>query len=208
MNDYEKHETHDRVNISLTPSLGYTCSSTTLGLEFLSIFVACLPPTWWNFLLLLHEVDSHREPSPQRSKTSRRMPPPCTGSLCVSSSRPFLFGWPAHRSIHWIVSLLGVTIYATGVYIILQCLSVYLPRIYPSYAASLFAANDLCRSVAAAGLILAGIPLYGRLGIERRISVLGAIGVLGIPGMWFIYLQGPRLRAKSILSRSESEVPP
>lgn len=95
------------------------------------------------------------------------------------------------------VSLLGVTIYATGVYIILQYLSVYLPRIYPRYAASLFAANDLCRSVAAAGLIHAGIRLHGRLGIKKGIAVLGVISVLGVPGMWFIYRQGPMLRAKS-----------
>ncbi|KAI5368182.1 Putative major facilitator superfamily, MFS transporter superfamily [Septoria linicola] len=109
----------------------------------------------------------------------------------------FLFGWSARSSIHWIISLVGVTIYAAGVYIILQCLSVYLPRIYPRYAASLFAANDLCRSCTAAALIHAGVPLYGRLGVSRGISVLGSISVLGIPGKWFIYWKGPVLRAKS-----------
>ncbi|GIZ44428.1 hypothetical protein CKM354_000762600 [Cercospora kikuchii] len=166
-----------------------------LGLAFLSIFVACV---LGGGLYCCYTKWFHNEKLRQKAVQPHEE---CLHPALIACVLPpiglFLFGWTAHRSIHWIVSLLGVTIYATGVYIILQCLSVYLPRIYPRYAASLFAANDLCRSVAAAGLIHAGVPLYGRLGIEKGISVLGAISVLGIPGMWFIYLQGPTLRAKS-----------
>jgi DHA1 family multidrug resistance protein-like MFS transporter len=39
--------------------------------------------------------------------------------------------------------------------------------------------------------------LYGRLGIGPGVSILGAMSVLGIIGMWFIYCKGPALRAKS-----------
>jgi DHA1 family multidrug resistance protein-like MFS transporter len=76
-------------------------------------------------------------------------------------------------------------------------LGVYLPRIYPDYSASLFAANDLCRSLVATGAIHAGVPLYGKLGIGPGVSILGSMSVLGIPGMWFIYHKGPALRARS-----------
>ena len=34
----------------------------------------------------------------------------------------FMFGWTANSSIHWIVSVIGITIYATSVYIIMQCI--------------------------------------------------------------------------------------
>ncbi|CAK1362718.1 uncharacterized protein RHO25_007029 [Cercospora beticola] len=166
-----------------------------LGLAFLSIFVACLlgGSLYFCYIKWIHKRELRQEGVKPHEECLR----PALVACVLPPIGLFLFGWTAHRSIHWIVSLLGVTIYATGVYIILQCLSVYLPRIYPRYAASLFAANDLCRSVAAAGLLHAGNPLYGRLGIEKGISVLGAISVLGIPGMWFIYLQGPTLRARS-----------
>ena len=33
----------------------------------------------------------------------------------------FLFAWTANPSIHWIASVIGITIYATTVYIVLQC---------------------------------------------------------------------------------------
>lgn len=107
----------------------------------------------------------------------------------------FLFGWTSDGSIHWLVSLLGITIYAIGTFVILQCMSVYLPRIYPAYSASLFAANDLCRSLLAAAAIHLGVPLYGRLGIGPGVSVLGGMSLLGVPGMWFIYRKGPALRS-------------
>ena len=109
----------------------------------------------------------------------------------------FLFGWTSDGTIHWIVSVIGITIYACGTFVILQCLGVYLPRIYPDYSASLFAANDLCRSLVATGAIHAGVPLYGKLGIGPGVSILGSMSVLGIPGMWFIYHKGPALRARS-----------
>lgn len=109
----------------------------------------------------------------------------------------FLFGWTSNGNIHWIVSLLGITIYAIATFIILQCMSVNLPRIYPEYSASLFAANDLCRLLLAADAIHLGVPLYGKLGIGPGVSVLGAMSVLGVPGMWLIYWNGPALRAMS-----------
>lgn len=54
----------------------------------------------------------------------------------------FLFGWTANGHIHWIVSVVGIGIYAFGVFIVLQCIFLYVPLTYPPYAASLFASND------------------------------------------------------------------
>ena len=52
-------------------------------------------------------------------------------------------------------------------------------------------------SLQATAAIHIGIPLYSKLGISHGVSILGAMSVLGIPGMWFIYSIGPALRAKS-----------
>ena len=47
----------------------------------------------------------------------------------------FLFGWTARASIHWIVSVIGITIYATTVYIVMQCIfSMYLKVSSPTTA--------------------------------------------------------------------------
>ena len=61
-----------------------------------------------------------------------------------------MFGWTARHAVHWIVSLIGVTILVAANFLIFQCVFVYLPLSYPKYAASLFAANDLSRSMFAA----------------------------------------------------------
>ena len=73
----------------------------------------------------------------------------------------------------------------------------YLPLSYPQYAASLFAANDLCRSSLAAGAVLFGNPLYENLGVGKGISILGGIMCGGILGIWALWYYGAALRARS-----------
>ncbi|KAI9750306.1 MAG: 2,5-diamino-6-(ribosylamino)-4(3H)-pyrimidinone 5'-phosphate reductase [Chaenotheca gracillima] len=109
----------------------------------------------------------------------------------------FLFGWTAKTSIHWIASVVGITIYSISVYIILQCIFTYIPMSYPQYAASLFAGNDLCRSAFAFGAILFGRPLFINLGIGKGVSLLGGLSVIGIIGMYALYWYGAKLRARS-----------
>lgn len=109
----------------------------------------------------------------------------------------FLFGWSANQNVHWIVSVIGITIYALTVYIISQCLFVYIPMSYPQYAASLFAGNDLCRSAFAFAAVLFARPMFLKLGIGKGVSLLAGLSVLGIIGMWLLYLYGAKLRARS-----------
>lgn len=89
-------------------------------------------------------------------------------------------GWSANKNVHWIVSVIGITIYALTVYIISQCLFVYIPMSYPQYAASLFAGNDLCRSAFAFAAILFARPMFLKLGIGKGVSLLAGLSVLGI----------------------------
>lgn len=84
-----------------------------------------------------------------------------------------------------------------GTFVVLQCLSVYLPRIYPEYSASLFAAMDFFRSSLAAAAVHVRIPLHENLGIGKGVSVLAGLGVLGIAGIWIIPWQGAALIAVS-----------
>jgi DHA1 family multidrug resistance protein-like MFS transporter len=165
-----------------------------LGLAFLSIFVACVVGGAAYCFYVYKTSISDREHLSKNHEASLR---PALVACFLPPIGLFLFGWTSDGDIYWVVSLLGITIYAIGTFIILQCMSVYLPQIYPEYSASLFAANDLCRSLLAGAAIHLGVPLYGELGIGPGVSVLGGMSVLGIPGMWFIYWKGPALRAMS-----------
>jgi DHA1 family multidrug resistance protein-like MFS transporter len=168
-----------------------------LGLAFLSIFVACVIGGIAYCFYIYKTSTGNCAASSTNHEASLR---PALAASLLPPIGLFLFGWTSDGDIHWIVSLLGITIYAIGTFVILQCMSVYLPRIYPEYSASLFAANDLCRSLLAAAAIHLGVPLYERLGIGPGVSVLGGMSALGIPGMWFIYWKGPALRGMSRFS--------
>jgi DHA1 family multidrug resistance protein-like MFS transporter len=115
----------------------------------------------------------------------------------------FLFAWTARASIHWIVPTIGITIYGATVFIVMQCIFVYIPLSYPKYAASLFAANDFFRSALACGSVLFAHPLFGNLGVARGTSLLGGLSVIGIIGIWLLYFYGARLRALSKFAISE-----
>lgn len=172
----------------------YGFTTGQLGLVFLCIFVACVVAG------AVYSLYIHRNATTDEHCYSASHERCLRPALLASTLPPvglFLFGWTSDGTIHWIVSIIGITIYAAGTFVILQCLGVYLPRIYPAYSASLFAANDFCRSLVATAAIHIGVPLYSKLGISHGVSILGAMSVLGIPGMWFIYSRGPALRAKS-----------
>ena len=98
----------------------------------------------------------------------------------VSANKPLLSGLSANKHVHWIVSVVDITIYALTVYIISQCLFVYIPMSYPQYTASLFAGNDLCRSAFAFAAVLFARPMFLRLGIGKGVSLLAGLSVLGI----------------------------
>jgi len=114
----------------------------------------------------------------------------------------FIFAWTSNPSIHWIAPTIGITIYATSVFVILQCVFVYVPLSYPQYAASLFAGNDFVRSATACGSILFSKPMFNNLGVGKGVSVLGGLSTLGIFGMITLYLIGAKLRARSKFAQS------
>lgn len=108
-----------------------------------------------------------------------------------------IFGWTAQYNTHWAFGMIGVVIYSAGVFVVLQCLIMYILDSYPKYAASLFAANDFVRSALAAGAVHFGLPLYLNLGPGKACTVLGSVSVLGIAGMFLLYWKGAELRGRS-----------
>ncbi|KAL1879348.1 hypothetical protein VTK73DRAFT_7079 [Phialemonium thermophilum] len=116
----------------------------------------------------------------------------------------FIFAWTAAPRFPWIAPTIGISIYAATVFVVMQCIFVYIPLSYTRYAASLFAANDFFRSALACGSILFAKPLFGNLGVARGTSLLGGLSTIGIVGIWLLYFFGARLRALSKFAVSEN----
>ncbi|KAJ5889040.1 major facilitator superfamily domain-containing protein [Penicillium taxi] len=166
-----------------------------IGLVFLCIMVSCLIAVaiYWSYIFF---YANPRIIKFGLGPQEERLIP----ALIASFGPPiglFLFAWTSRASIHWIVPTIGITIYAGSVFIVMQVLFIYIPLSYPMYAASLFAANDFCRSALACGSVLFAHPLFGNLGIARGTSLLGGLSVTGIIGIWLLYYYGAKLRSMS-----------
>lgn len=173
-----------------------------VGLVFLCILVSCILAivVYFSYLYFWMNPRIVRFGLPVQEK---RLIPALPSSLGPTIGL-FLFAWTSRASIHWIVPTIGITIYGGTVFIVMQCIFVYIPLSYPMYAASLFAANDFFRSALACGSVLFAHPLFGNLGVARGVSLLGGLSVIGIIGIWLLYFYGARLRAMSKFALSSS----
>ncbi|CZT03793.1 related to FLR1-Putative H+ antiporter regulated by yAP-1 and involved in multidrug resistance [Rhynchosporium agropyri] len=178
----------------------YGFSLGMIGVVFTCILVACIIGIAiycaYLYFYLIPDIQAHG----LRAQESRLVPAlfACFGPTIGL----FVFGWTARESIHWIAPTIGITIYGASVFVVMQCIFVYVPLSYPQYAASLFAGNDFLRSAFACGSILFGRPLFINLGVGKGVSVLGGLSVIGIVGMFALWIFGAKLRARSKFAMS------
>ena len=114
----------------------------------------------------------------------------------------FIFAWCSRPEIHWIVPTIGLAFVVTGIYTVAQSIFQYLPRIYPKYAASIFAANSLSRSLFAFAAILYSHPLMVAWGVDGGVSFCGGLMVLCNIGMVILWRYGKGLRERSTFAES------
>jgi DHA1 family multidrug resistance protein-like MFS transporter len=82
-----------------------------------------------------------------------------------------------------------------GTYFIAQSIFLYIPNIYPRYAASIFAANSLARSLLAVAAILFSRPMF--IGIDGGVSLLAGCMVVCSALMFALWKWGKVLRERS-----------
>ncbi|KAL8990319.1 MAG: hypothetical protein Q9169_008149 [Polycauliona sp. 2 TL-2023] len=175
------------------PMYGFNIGQT--GIVFLCVFVACVIGIAIYVSYLYYYLIPDIQTNGMRAQEHRLVP----ALICVFGPviGLFVFAWTANPSIHWIASVIGITIYAASAFVVFQCIFVYVPMSYPHFAASLFASNDFFRSSLACAAILFAKPLFDDLGVARGTSLLGGLSVLGVVGMWGLWGFGARLRSRS-----------
>jgi DHA1 family multidrug resistance protein-like MFS transporter len=166
-----------------------------LGLTFLSVTIGVIISITWYWWYIYYIVEPDIRANGLGSPERRLIP-----ALFVTFLVPiglFIFGWTSRPDVHWIASCIGIVITTIGIFLIIQCIFLYLPLVYPQYAASLFAGNDFTRSALAAGAIHFSYPLFHNLGVDRGISLLGGLTVGCSFGVYALFFLGEKLRAKS-----------
>ncbi|KAH6659644.1 major facilitator superfamily domain-containing protein [Truncatella angustata] len=100
-----------------------------IGLVFLCILVACLIGVAVYISYLYFYLNPRIAAKGFPVQESRLTP------ALIAAFGPtiglFIFAWTARPDIHWIVPTIGITIYGATVFVIMQCIFVYVPLSYP-----------------------------------------------------------------------------
>lgn len=166
-----------------------------MGLTFLSITAATILSLAIYYLYVYKVVEPDFRAN-GIGKLERRLVPALYSSFLLPIGL-FIFAWTSDGKIHWIVSVVGVFLFTIGIFILFQVVFVYLPMVYPQFAASLFAGNDFARSSLAFAAVLFSRPMFLGMGVGAGVSLLGALTAACIVGIFVLYFYGESLRARS-----------
>ncbi|KAF6839217.1 polyamine transporter 3 [Colletotrichum plurivorum] len=126
----------------------------------------------------------------------------------------FIYGWTTYYKVHWIVPMIGVVIFSTGLTgatasstlltqnqsfqltAVQMCVQNYQMDSYPRYAASGSAAVMLLRSLIGALLPLGGLKMYDALGLGWGNSLLAFMCLTLLPVPVSLSFYGQRLRQR------------
>ncbi|KAH8745545.1 major facilitator superfamily domain-containing protein [Diaporthe sp. PMI_573] len=108
----------------------------------------------------------------------------------------FWYGWSSYKHAHWIVPIIGLLPFGTGMMGVFAPVQIYLVDSFPQYAASALAALTFLRCLFGSMLPLAGPSMYASLGLGWGNSLLGFVAVAMIPFPALIYKYGGYIRKK------------
>ncbi|KAF7630701.1 synaptic vesicle transporter [Aspergillus flavus] len=181
----------------------YAMSLLQTGAIFLTAIVAVLFTTPF-YLAITHYTISRPVKAGKMPSPEQRLIPGLLGSLVVPAGM-FLFAWTSSTAFHWIVPTIGFLLFMIGMPTLLQSMFAYMSVSYGRYAGSLFAMNDFARSVLAFASILWSTPLYVNLGIDKGASLIGALTVVCVFGIFGLYWFGATLRKRSRFAEYETD---
>ncbi|KAJ7064994.1 multidrug resistance protein 4, partial [Mycena amicta] len=128
-----------------------------------------------------------------------RIPPIFVGSFFVPIGLLW-YGWSAEYKLHWIMPVVGSSIFGFGMMTSFLPIQLYLVDSF-KYAASALSAAFLCRSLLGFSFPLFGHEIFDKLGYGKGFTMLAVFAIcLGIPFPVFIYYRGAALRARSDLN--------
>ena len=113
------------------------------------------------------------------------------------------FGWSARESVHWIVPIIGSSLFGCSLILFFNAILNYLADAYPLYAASVLAGNDLVRSAFGATFPLFARAMYHRLGVGWASTLLALLACAFIPIPILLYRYGERIRLNSKRARHD-----
>ncbi|KAF9461065.1 MFS polyamine transporter [Collybia nuda] len=117
----------------------------------------------------------------------------------------FIYAWSSFPRVHWIVQMIGITIFMWGMFIIYLGVFSYVADCYGPYASSGLAGQSLCRNVMATLFPLFTHRMFRDLGYKWANSLFGFIALALMPIPFILFFYGPAIRRRSKFSRAVME---
>ncbi|KAL3465833.1 major facilitator superfamily domain-containing protein [Aspergillus heterothallicus] len=169
------------------------------GLTFLGIIVgmcvaAASTPAWSRLrrYMLAPEAGNRRP----ESKPEHCLPPAILGGVLIPAGL-FWFAWGIWPSVHWVVPIIGLGLFGSGILLAFMGIFTFLVDAYPRYSASVLAANGFVRCSFAAAFPMFGSQMYEKLGFHWATSLLAFLTLAMMPFPLIFFQYGETLRRKS-----------
>ncbi|TDZ37873.1 Caffeine resistance protein 5 [Colletotrichum spinosum] len=108
-----------------------------------------------------------------------------------------IFGFTAKSSIHWVIPIVGSTVFTSGAVLLFISFLNYLGESYPDHISSVFAGNELFTSICGGTFPLLVPVLYHKFGILGSSIILAIFAVAYVPIPFVFYAIGAKLRKQS-----------
>ncbi|KAF9650493.1 MFS general substrate transporter [Thelephora ganbajun] len=165
-----------------------------VGLSFLGIGVgmvfAALSQPFWN-RLTLKEVQKHGTIRPEFRLIMGQV-----GGVLMPGGL-FWIAFTTYPSVHWIVPIVGSSLFGMGNFYAFASTFTYLITAYRPIAASVLASNSFVRSSFGSVFPLFTSAMYNALGTVGATALVAGLAALFAPLPFIFYRIGARLRAQS-----------
>ncbi|PPQ86625.1 hypothetical protein CVT25_006809 [Psilocybe cyanescens] len=166
-----------------------------LGLGFGFVFSTLLGAKWGDALYKYLAAKNNGKAKPEM-----RIPFMLVGSIMAPIGL-FWYGWSAQAKVHWIMPIIGTSIFSFALMTTFLPITLYLVDSF-KYAASALAAAAVFRSMLGFAFPLFGKQMYDALGSGGGNSLLAGVAiVLGVPFPIWIYYRGEEMRARNPLTK-------
>ncbi|KAG2159177.1 major facilitator superfamily domain-containing protein [Suillus bovinus] len=124
----------------------------------------------------------------------------CVAAIVLPASM-FIYAWTASPNIPWIVPLIALTTFMSGVFVIFQVSFLYLADCYGPYTSSAQAGQSLSRNFMALVFPLFTQQMFAGMTYKWGLTLWAFLSVLMAPTPWVLLFFGSKIRSHSKVSR-------
>ncbi|OAX38745.1 MFS general substrate transporter, partial [Rhizopogon vinicolor AM-OR11-026] len=183
------------------------CLLESVSMEFQSVYNFSISETGFVFLVAaiiglmanMYQETLYRKYFATKGQEAR-LYVPCVAAIVLPVSM-FIYAWTASPNIHWIVPVIGLTVFMTGVFVIFQVAFLYLADCYGPYTSSAQAGQSLARNVMALIFPLITQQMFAAMTYKWALTLWALLSAVMAPIPWVLFFFGSGIRSRSKVSR-------